>query len=152
MTPDEMATIHVLAFVDERPWNVAEFDDLLGQDGVFSLSEGPSFAVCRQVLDETELLMLATHPEHRRQGLAASLCAAWLDKAQSQGATRAFLEVASDNLAARALYEALGFEEAGRRKAYYTRKSMPAADALTMILDLTKRQLPDSRTSGQEIG
>lgn len=140
MTPAEMAIVHARAFSAERSWRVDEITDLMAQDSVFELFDAHSFALCRLVLDETELLTLATDPAHRRNGSARAICIKWLNKAQRMGATRAFLEVASDNVAARALYDRLGFVEAGRRKAYYTRKSAPAADALTMILDLTARQ------------
>ena len=43
-----------------------------------------------------------------------------------------FLEVASDNAAARALYAKAGFIQTGLRPAYYLRTTGPAADALTL--------------------
>lgn len=52
------------------------------------------------------------------------------------GATRLFLEVAEDNAAARALYDRLGFEPAGRRPRYYSRPNGPAVDALLLVLIL----------------
>ena len=42
------------------------------------------------------------------------------------------LEVAEDNMAARAFYAAQNFTQTGRRKAYYAN----GADALTLALDL----------------
>ncbi len=49
---------------------------------------------------------------------------------------RLFLEVASDNDAAVALYKGLGFAAAGRRKGYYQRPGGKSADALILALDL----------------
>jgi ribosomal-protein-alanine N-acetyltransferase len=42
------------------------------------------------------------------------------------------LEVAEDNVAARALYGAAGFLEVGNRPAYYRRRSGPTVAALTL--------------------
>ena len=44
---------------------------------------------------------------------------AGFDEAQKQGASRATLEVRVSNDAAQALYDKYGFEQVGRRKAYY---------------------------------
>ena len=52
------------------------------------------------------------------------------------GAVRLFLEVAEDNVAARALYERAGFGQIGRRKAYYAAPDGGRTDALVLALDL----------------
>ena len=57
--------------------------------------------------------------------------------AAARGATRVFLEVAEDNLAARALYERTGFVEAGRRPGYYAAADGGRRDALLLALNLT---------------
>ena len=51
-------------------------------------------------------------------------------------AEEAFLEVAHDNLAARRLYQATGWLEAGVRRRYYG----PATDAIVMRLTLRATQ------------
>ncbi|MFC3118025.1 GNAT family N-acetyltransferase [Jhaorihella thermophila] len=80
-----------------------------------------SFALVRVIVDEAELLTIATHPDHRRRGLARAAMRDWMTRAAEMGARRAFLEVASDNLPAVALYESEGFAPAGMRRAYYRR-------------------------------
>ncbi|MCH9766987.1 MAG: GNAT family N-acetyltransferase [Actinomycetia bacterium] len=45
----------------------------------------------------------------RRQGLARSLCAGLLDWARGRGAKRAYVQVVTENTAARTLYESMGF-------------------------------------------
>jgi ribosomal-protein-alanine N-acetyltransferase len=55
-----------------------------------------------------------------------------LDLAAAAGSQTAFLEVAADNAGAIALYDASGFEAAGRRAGYYARQEGPAADALVL--------------------
>jgi N-acetylglutamate synthase len=52
---------------------------------------------------------LHVHPEHRRGGLATGIVAELLDWGASRGARTAWLHVESDNAAATALYERLGF-------------------------------------------
>ena len=54
---------------------------------------------------------LAVHPDYRRRGIARSLVSAGVKMAQQRGARRINLEVRADNIAARRLYESLGFAE-----------------------------------------
>ena len=73
--------------------------------------DGQAVAIARGVVDEGWLGLSAiwVHPDHRRQGLGKAIISALLHWGQSAGATRSYLEVSSDNEAAIALYEALGF-------------------------------------------
>ena len=47
-----------------------------------------------------------------------------------------FLDVATSNAEAKALYLKAGFVEVGKRKAYYARATTPAEDALILRLNL----------------
>lgn len=69
--------------------------------------------------DEAHISTLAVRLGYRRQGLGELLLLALLEEAQRLGANRATLEVRVSNLAAQALYIKYGFEQVGRRKAYY---------------------------------
>ena len=60
------------------------------------------------------------------------LLQAALEAAEREGAKAVYLEVAEDNVAARRLYASHGFEEAGRRRAYYPRAGAGAVDALVL--------------------
>ena len=135
-TPEAMAETHAAAFAPARPWRREEFSDLLATPGCFSLGDAACFALVRVIADEAELLTIATDPAHRRQGLARARMVAWMAEAATRGATRAFLEVATDNPAARALYRATGFAETGKRPGYYPRPGLPACDAVVMSRDL----------------
>lgn len=136
MTPAEMARIHAAAFAQGRAWSKTEFADLLAQPGCFAVGDTRAFALVRVVADEAELLTIATHPAHRRRGLARALMAAWTRRAAQCGAGRAFLEVAADNAPAIALYQATGFTPCGRRRGYYRRPDAAAVDALIYARDL----------------
>jgi len=137
MTPIALAALHKRACDAERPWQADEFETLLAQPGHFVLGDQRAFALVRIIADESELLMLATDPPHRRQGLARDLVNAWLAKARAAHAQRAFLGGAVDNSAACALYESLGFYEAGRRKDYFRRANGDVQDALVLGNDLS---------------
>lgn len=69
--------------------------------------------------DEAHISTLAVRRMYRQQGLGEFLLVAMLDEAQRLGASRATLEVRVSNAAAQALYAKYGFEQVGRRKAYY---------------------------------
>ena len=131
-----MAALHAAAFTQSRPWSELEFSGLLATSGTFAIGHSDAFALVRVIADEAELLTIATHPARRRLGLARALMRAWEAEAAARGAGQAFLEVAEDNLAARALYAATGYAETGRRKGYYARATGPAVDALVLARPL----------------
>lgn len=131
----DMATLHAAAFHQSRPWSAAEFTALLASPFCFAVGNRHCFALVRTVVDEAELLTIATHPDHIRQGLARQCMTNWQQQAQTRGATRAFLEVAADNTAARALYLKSGYEPCGVRRRYYRRETGNPVDA--MILQRT---------------
>lgn len=125
-----LATIHASAFPEV--WGETAFADLLAQPGVFALATDAGFILCRAVADEAEIVTLAVSPAARRQGQARALIAAARELLGSLGVVSFFLEVARGNDAARALYDGLGFEAVGLRKAYYA----DGSDAVVMRLNL----------------
>lgn len=140
---DIAAALHREAFLPmgERAWPRHEMAELLASLGVVGLllqraDSEIGFAVCRMAADEAELLTLAVSPSARRLGAGRTLLRAVIDLVRAGNARRLFLEVGDDNLAARSLYERMGFETVGRRTAYYRRGDRPAADALVMRLAL----------------
>lgn len=72
------------------------------------------------ILDEAHITILGVHPAYRRQGWGEVLMYGLFAVAHQRGLTRATLEVSSQNRAAIALYEKLGFRQAGCRKGYYS--------------------------------
>lgn len=132
LSPHEMARIHAAAFTQSRPWSAAEFADLLNSPLIFAVGDARAFALVRVIADEAELLTIATDPLHQRQGLGRIIMGAWQDQARARGAEDAFLEVATDNTPAQALYLSDGFASCGRRTGYYSRKTAPSVDAIVM--------------------
>jgi ribosomal-protein-alanine N-acetyltransferase len=84
------------------------------------------------VLDELHINNLAVAPEVRRHGVASALLRRTFLEGTRLGAKRATLEVRRSNVAARQLYEGLGFVVAGVRSDYYT---TPVEDALVLWRD-----------------
>ena len=77
------------------------------------------FAIMAYGDDKAHVLLLATQPRCRRQGVGSALLA-WLEAtARVAGITSVHLEARLDNAGARAFYRHHGFEEVGRRVGYY---------------------------------
>lgn len=79
--------------------------------------------------DTAEILTVGVVPAARRRGIARLLLADLLDHAKAHDAEEAYLEVRTDNGAARALYRHDGFAEVGIRRGYYDGGRV---DAITM--------------------
>lgn len=122
-TPEALAAIHAACFATShpRPWSAEEITALLQSSGSFLLTRPHAFLIGRIILDEAELLTLATAHHARRQGLARSLLDEFSRHAARLGARSAFLEVAEANSPARALYHSAGWTQAGQRRDYYAR-------------------------------
>lgn len=94
------------------------------------------FALSRQVVDEAELLLLATDPQSRRRGVAAALLRSVILDARQQDARTLHLEVREGNDAIK-LYRASGFIKVGERRDYYRGPAGQAYNALTYRRDLS---------------
>lgn len=90
------------------------------------------FIMGQVAADEAEILSLGVAPELQRRGIGAMLVKALMRAAKRAEAKRLFLEVATDNAAALALYRRLQFSETSRRKAYYPRDTGAAVDAIVL--------------------
>lgn len=133
-----LAELHAEAFEDG--WSTSAFEDLLRMPGAIAAiardgAEPLAFLLVRQAADEAEIITIATRPQAQRRGVARRLLASQFDTLTRDGIRHVFLEVAASNAAARALYQSLGFTEAGRRKAYYKRQH-GVEDAIVMRREL----------------
>lgn len=139
-TAPALAALHRDAFDD--PWSADDIATLLNSPGMFALSancggEIAGFILCRVAADEAEVLTLAVTPAMRRRGVATALLGQAMAAAMAYGAQAVFLEVATDNPGAQALYLAHGFGEVGRRPTYFSRPRGAVA-ALIMRRDLNR--------------
>nr|WP_319249179.1 GNAT family N-acetyltransferase [uncultured Celeribacter sp.] len=150
MTPKDLAALHAVCFETPRPWSETEFAGLLSMPGVFLVTgPGPGFAMGRRVMDETELLTIAVHPDARGRGHGRALLSSYETAAYAAGGLTSFLEVAAGNTAAISLYLAEGYTESGRRRAYYTAPDSTKIDALVFTKLLIQSEPNNSLTSGE---
>ena len=99
-------------------WIVAEDEDkVLGYVG------------SQTVMDETDMMNVAVHPDCRGQGIATGLIVGLIGALQRRGSRSLTLEVRASNAPAISLYEKLGFLQVGLRKNYYRN---PKEDALIL--------------------
>jgi ribosomal-protein-alanine acetyltransferase len=136
---EELAALEAESFA-EGAWTRRQLADGRTATGALwwvGVTPGPearfcAYAAFQRADDEAELLRVAVAPSARRLGFGTVLVAAGLERLHAAGVRSCFLEVAEDNLPALALYRRLGFEPAGRRRAYYPR----GRDALLLRADL----------------
>lgn len=135
---EDLARVHGKAFAGG--WSAADIASLLDGPGGFALliedADVVGFVLCRTIAGEAEILTLAVDPQAQRKGLGRALVEGSTGAARMAGAQSMFLEVAEDNVPARALYRRCGFAEVGIRRGYYARGAAPAVDAVVMRLDL----------------
>ncbi len=122
------------------PWQPDTFAGLLDRDGVELLVLADAgdgvigYAVLWCILEQGELANIAVTPGRRGQGLGARLLGHVMDVARRRGVEKLFLEVRASNAPALAMYAGFGFEQVGRRRAYYDH---PKEDALVLVAALT---------------
>lgn len=135
---DRCAELEAQLFAGDDPWPPSAFlqalevkhnhyvaardgDRLVGYAGIARLGRIPPF--------EYEVHTIGVDPDYQGNGIGRMLLADLLDFAD-RGVV--FLEVRTDNDAAIALYESVGFVTVGLRKRYY---KVSGADAYTMKRD-----------------
>lgn len=136
---DIEAVMEVELCAYEYPWSAGIFRDCLNVGySCWVCKAGHAvagYAVMSMGAGEAHILNLCVRPEWRRHGLGRRLLKHMLGIARGHHADTALLEVRPSNQAAICLYDTMGFNEVGMRKAYY-----PAAkgkeDAIIFALSL----------------
>lgn len=72
-----------------------------------------------EIADEIHVTNIATHPGHRRRGIARDLLAGLIADARARDLRMIVLEVRPSNHQAIKLYESFNFRVTGRRRGYY---------------------------------
>lgn len=119
------------------PWSESALELFLGEGGFCAaLLEGDklqSYCTVTTVLDEAQIINVATDKCCLRRGLARKTLEFVFEECKTRGITSISLEVRESNASAIALYETLGFESVGKRRNFYEK---PREDALIMIKKL----------------
>jgi|688.fasta_scaffold166063_2 ribosomal-protein-alanine N-acetyltransferase len=131
---DQLMTIETESY--SEPFSRDVFAEFLNDDScICVIAERDQhiigYALAAVNLQLSQLLSIAVAPQFRSTGVARQLLAGVMDYCRSSGAENIRLEVRSANVAARRLYDAMGFSLIGLRNKYYGDD-----DALVMRADL----------------
>jgi ribosomal-protein-alanine acetyltransferase len=134
---DRIAELEELAFGPEAWSRDLVAAELTGPDRRYFVAETAGrfqgYAGIFLGLDSAEVMPIAVAPDRQGQGIGRRLMEALLAEARTAGVGQVFLEVADGSAAAIGLYRSLGFEQIGRRRAYY---QPSGRDALVMRLTM----------------
>ncbi|MGI6161178.1 MAG: ribosomal protein S18-alanine N-acetyltransferase [Christensenellales bacterium] len=106
------------------PWSKKLIlDDLKNPLGYYLVGvlDGKIVTYCGMwiIIDEAHITNIAVHPDYRRRGFGRAMMIEMMERAIGMGVNMMSLEVRKSNFAARAMYERLGYRQAGLRVAYY---------------------------------
>lgn len=130
-----LAALHRLAFARNEQWSEESIVGLLSNSAISAYTWGEdasAMIIVQSVLDEVEILTIASHPNFRRLGHATQLLNALEKQFLSVGATKWLLDVAEDNVPALAFYQRLGFVKDGIRPNYYSKGRETPVNAVLM--------------------
>ena len=138
MEEEDIPTILEIENVSfQNPWRASTFSGEIANRGVsypyvivhriFERVIG--YIIYWRIQEEVQISNLAVHPDFRQRGIGEAVMRSVIKAIHKDGAEYVFLEVRPSNLAARNLYEKLGFKILGTRKDYY---QTPLEDALIM--------------------
>ena len=128
----QIAELEKLCFSD--PWSeksiASELENELSY-WLVALEDGrvTGYVGSQTVMDETDMMNVAVHPDFRRCGIAEKLVNTLVLKLKERGSHSLTLEVRASNDGAQKLYEKLGFSLIGKRPKYYRN---PKEDALIL--------------------
>jgi len=134
---DEVLAIETQAY--PHPWSRRVFEDCLAgaylcsvlqqQDKIFG------YAIISIAVGESHLLNICVDPKHQQIGVGRYMMQQLFQTARAENAESMLLEVRPSNKKAIRLYESLGFNKIGLRKAYYP-ATQGREDALVYLLEL----------------
>ncbi|MBT9133680.1 MAG: Ribosomal-protein-alanine acetyltransferase [Firmicutes bacterium] len=139
MTVEDIdAVLHIEQVSFTTPWSRGAFLSELTSNPLALYFVGRldervvSYGGCWLIHGEAHITNVAVDPGFRGMGFGEGLCLWLMREASLRGMTRATLEVRVSNVAARKLYQKLGFLPVGVRPKYYTDTQ---EDALIMWKD-----------------
>ena len=134
----QIAELEKVCFAD--PWSVTSIEtELTSRLSLwFVAMEGDKvvgYVGSQTVIDESDVMNIAVHPDYRRQGIGEALLETLADALREKGSRGLTLEARVSNTPAVSLYEKAGFRQVGLRKNYYRN---PKEDALILRKELEK--------------
>jgi len=124
-----LAQIHQTSF--NQGWSDGELAKLISNDVYACLiateahGKPIGFILYRNIVDEAEIITIASSPSVRRKGVGKKLLENSIRNLQFARAKKYFLEVDENNEAAINLYKKYNFQIVGKREGYYAPASGP---------------------------
>lgn len=141
-----LADIHAASF--KNSWSDGELEKMFSNENYLCMVAHPpktdtskpsGFVFVRSVVDEAEIITIATDPNARRKGVARKLLQETIRNLEFDRKQKLFLEVDEANNAAINLYKSLGFKIISERSGYYSdseNTNGKKSTALVMQLEL----------------
>lgn len=138
---DRLASLHAQCF--PQAWNAKTFADFAptaqglllsinSADRENSRTTDVGFIIYTIAADQADLITLGVIPQSQQQGAGRFLMEQAFAHLKSLGVEKLFLEVATDNTAALALYKSTGFVQVGTRPNYYKNERGEITDAAVL--------------------
>lgn len=122
------------------PWTEGIFRDCLRVGYICRVLEQRrriiAYGVMSVAAGEAHIFNVCVEPKAQRHGLGYRIMHHLIDDARQRRAASVFLEVRPSNTPALRLYDKLGFNEIGIRKAYYPAANGGREDALILALHI----------------
>ena len=128
----QIAELEKVCFAD--PWSVTSIEtELTSRLSLWFVAvEGDTvvgYVGSQTVIDESDVMNIAVHPDYRRRGIGEALLETLADALREKGSRGLTLEARVSNTPAVSLYKKAGFLQVGLRKNYYRN---PTEDALIL--------------------
>ena len=133
----EISDIYNAIFSDK--WSENSFQTMLKAKNYFgykfvSNKSISGFILCREIINEIEVITFCVKQEYREQGIGKQLLSA-ISKYSNKKKSTIFLEVSEQNHIAIKLYTSLGYKKISIRKGYYN-----GVDAIVMQKESTSNK------------
>jgi ribosomal-protein-alanine N-acetyltransferase len=126
-----------------NPWQYKTFAKALQMpNSVIAVvnNELAGYVLVSELVGEIEIEDICVLPAFRNEGIASKMLCHIIEQAEKNGTDYIFLEVASCNSEARALYEKTGFEIISVRKQYYSLANNKFDDAILMRRSIVSKK------------
>ena len=144
MNEDDLSSVMEIENLSyPTPWNLSSFKGEIENRPISNpyviifrpLEKIIGYVIYWHIRNEVQISNIAISPDYRQMGVGEGVLRKVLVEMRRKGIDFVFLEVRPSNLAARHLYEKLGFTMLGLRRGYYRN---PSEDAIVMGKSLSQ--------------
>lgn len=131
---EELFAVANAGFYGKSPWTLEQIKNTLGADSALILyaevdQEIVGFLIASEDIEMADIYIVVVAEAFKQHAIGTQLFDYLIAYCQEQGIEAIVLETRKSNIPAIKLYERVGFEKVGLRRAYY---SSPIEDAIVM--------------------